>query len=73
MKKQNDDDVGFEGRVARIEGAHPHMATKEDLKDLKGDLIERISAIESSIKTWRTATIVVCAFVVAVAALVKWL
>ena len=35
-----------------MEAKHSYMATKEELKDLRGELIDRISKLEGGFKVW---------------------
>ena len=38
IESENTHSDGIEGRVARIEGALPYLATKEDVAELKAEL-----------------------------------
>ena len=55
-----------------MEAERSHMATKEDVKALKSELIDRISKLEGLVKAWLVAVSALLLLVNAViAALVK--
>ena len=42
-----------EERISRIEGAIPHLATKEDISDLRGDMYGETGGLRSEIAELR--------------------
>ena len=57
-------------RVARLEGANEHLATKADIAELKGELMIQIAAIEGQLETLLWAMPIAVAIV---SLLVQWL